>query len=172
MTTLEQAALVATVGAILAYPLVMRWLATRVHPSRLRLADLGNELMESPHLSDARKDDVREMLVDAFDWRVMVVVAINLPLAAFGLRRRLKAMSQDRIADPDTRQMWSEFSARFIQSIAAANPLVTVIVLVELMLFLVVLFPLGLIRRLNDLVVDIAARHGSNTHHHQGYGHA
>ena len=43
-------ALTLTLAAIVAHPLVMRFLAARAHPSRLRMAAIGRALVHAPDL--------------------------------------------------------------------------------------------------------------------------
>src|SRR5690349_10988469 len=80
MNATELAGIGAIVLALLSYPLLMRWLAEVAQPTRLRMADLGKELLASPYLDEKQKELVDNWLDDAYDWRFMILFALLMPI--------------------------------------------------------------------------------------------
>ncbi|HYE48892.1 MAG TPA: hypothetical protein VEB20_04830 [Azospirillaceae bacterium] len=112
--------------ALVLYPLVMRWLSAWAQPYRLRMAELGRELLGSPHLDDVTKRMVDSMLDDAFDWTVMPQLLFFLPRFFFRALRGT-AYRGPTIKDEVTRAKMAEFQTCHARAVAAANPLFSAI---------------------------------------------
>ena len=134
-------------GAILlltlvaAYPIIVFLILRAVRPYRLRMADLGRELLQSPHLDEKEKYIVTAMLDDAFSWRVMWGGAFGF---LGSMARAVKANSQTQkqieaattfIAKPHVR----EFAGLHALSTAAANPIGFVVYFLQVLIAMIVL---------------------------------
>lgn len=155
MTTGQTIALVITLAALVLYPVVMRILVDRVQPTRLRMADLGKQLLASTHLPDRLKDVVDGMLDEAFDWRFMLFASFLFPYFVIGRMFRLIAPPKiPKINDLETRKQFHEFLNCHTRATAAANPLFAIILGIEVALLVVVLVPLGMMWHASDMLFE------------------
>lgn len=140
------------VVAAVIYPVVMRVLAQALQPMRLNMADMGNDLLGSPKLTEPQKKQITSMLDDAFEWRFMLVAVLFFP--ALVVRKALGRLPQtplDRVSDKETEKLLDRFMIRLIVSLAAANPICFVILGFE---FVVIVFPAALARKLANRHLD------------------
>src|SRR5262245_1871406 len=115
--TLLQAALL----LLAIYPLAMRGLAAAAEARRVRLAEIGRELLISPFTAPDVKRAVRGLLDAAFDARLPMRLAIRFPAIAAGNWRGEMPI---RISGP-AYAFCAEFARNFLWSAFAATPLVT-----------------------------------------------
>ncbi len=119
MEWIGPAALAAIALISLAPALVLRG----VRRDRMQLAALGRRLLTSPHLTEREKKIVDALLEDAFDWRIMwrimLDVARRLPQTVpDGAQTRHDPDFEAFLAKPDV----AEFLRCFMRSAEAANP--------------------------------------------------
>lgn len=123
----------------LAYPLGM-WLLDRLaHPARLQLADAANRLLNSPDIGPDERRFVESLAERAFSVTAMPMAAVLLPgiighalrKLANGERISHRADSYDRAARRDMVCL----VRNFMISTAAANPLVGLVVFIEIAIF-------------------------------------
>jgi hypothetical protein len=138
-------------AAFLGYLIVLRRLADIVQPYRLQLAELGEKILaEAP--SDARRDQARFYLDNAFSGWVAPGVAMALPVVAVLAPFFSGRFRQDDVPTRDDRTLMLLFSL----SVVAANPLFGMIMAVEALfvaLFVVVISgPSGLAAALAALM--------------------
>lgn len=164
MDATAQIALIVALAAIAAYPFVMRLAAARAHPMRLRMAEVGKTLLTAPRLDETRKEQVDLLLDMAFDWRVMIGLCAALPVAV--VRRRFRGRpARPAPADPETEYAWNDFMSAFTRSVAAANPLFSVVFAIEIAVLVLLLVPFGMAWRAMEIVHDtIACAHRDGTH--------
>lgn len=143
------AATILLVGIAVAvvYPLLMRVILDRVQPLRLKLAELGNQLLESSTLPEAHKRVVVGMLDDAFEWRFMFSALYSFPVFAWTrLRGRRLSDPFAQIRNTDDKDKMLEMTGRFAASVVAANPLVAFVVALE---FAVIALLLSITRKID-----------------------
>lgn len=145
---MEHWELAAVVGIIASYPAVLMVLGRLVHPARLRMAELGGRLLESK-LTEQQKAVIRSTLDDAFDWRVMWLFALALPVCV--VRCRSLRSSLDGIQDADLKADVDTLMSLSMRSAFAASPVAGLIVTVEMTLLAMVLVPFGLVRKLDRI---------------------
>lgn len=151
MTLPQDIAVVAGVCILIGYPIFMRLLAEWSQPSRLRMVDIGNELLANPYVSSEHKKLINSMLDSAYNPAFMVFVAITMPWFGMAKIFRRTKPPHPPITNEDIRQLDSEFCRRFIESVAAANPAFTVLAALEMAALAMVLFPLGQLWRAQDV---------------------
>jgi len=153
MTAHEIAIMAGPITLLLAYPIFMRWLANKVHPSRLRMAALGKRLLASPKLSERQKVAIDRMLDDAFDWRFMLLMSVMIPARAMFARSRDGGCDGCifNVGDDGVAALVREFTDCHIRATAAANPLFAAVVAVEMAVIAAVLWPLGKISKATDI---------------------
>jgi|SRR5579863_895343 len=150
MTTTQTIAVVVGVAMLIGYPIFMRFLAERMQPSRLKMADVGKLLLEHPDLSQDHKKLIRSMLDDAYSPVFMIMLTIVTPvfgpLAALGI-----GPSMPTINNLEARELFDNFTDRYNASISAANPLFSIIAAIEMALLTIVLFPIGQLSRTHSV---------------------
>lgn len=160
MEELSQPQLVGFIGtivALLAYPIVLRVIADRVEPTRQRLDMLGKELLSSPNVSERYKVIVDGMLDDAYDWRLMASVVLRLPIFLFGrLLGFIKPLPLPQLpSDEDARKKLLDFISCHMRSVAAANPICSLIFALEVAVLVIFMVPLGMISRLAEISLKV-----------------
>jgi hypothetical protein len=135
--------LVGFVIAAILYPIGMRALARSAQAERLQLAALGDELLSSPTLSEEGKDIIENMLDDAYNWRVMLLLTVRIPLSSWRIALRHHKNGHLTPAHAETRRKVDCFLMMFIRSVAVANPLAAVICAIEMAVLALLLFPMG-----------------------------
>ena len=119
------------VAAVCTYLVLVRRLADLVQPYRLRLAELGEEMLGSGDLTPGRERQIRFYLDNAFNGWIMTVAALAVPFVAiFGLTASLAGRRPPRVIEQDDRT-----SLLFALSVFAANPLFGTIVAIEIFIF-------------------------------------
>ena len=129
--------------AVFAYPLSLRALASWVHPYRIELAQLGDELLGSPFVSDEDKDNIERVLDDAFNWRVLMLMAVFAVVYVPSFIWNKSNRSWPKIKDEGTRAKFDRFMSLTVRSLAAANPIAALICALELAVLTLLLAPLG-----------------------------
>lgn len=142
--------LAVTAGSLVAYPFVMRGLAEAVQPKRLQLAQVGHELTHHPKVPDKTKQAVDELLDDAFDWKLMVIAAVVLPVTLVRTLVNRHSVNPLPTESNDAADKFGRFSALFTLSAAVANPLFSVVVALELILAGFVIAPLMGAKTMSD----------------------
>jgi hypothetical protein len=150
MSASQEIAILIGVAALVGYPIVMRVLAERLQPSRLRMLDVGKLLLAHASVPAEHKHIIDSMLRDAYNPTVMILVAITMPYYVI-LRVVGKIKAPPRISDVEARQMDDDFCRLFIVSIAAANPIFSVIVGLEIGILSLILFPLGKLSKTQEI---------------------
>jgi len=149
----------------------MRFLANRVEPYRQRMAVLGRSLLASPKLSGRHKEIVDATIDEAYSWRFMALIVVKLPVYVIG--RQLGMLQPVKvpgpIVDAKTSAEYNEYMACLLRSTAAANPLCTVVLALEMCVLLLCLLPIGMIDRLAETLtkaIVYTEMHGHNSNHH------
>lgn len=150
MSFAQEVAITVGAAALIGYPIVMRWLAEKAQPSRLRMLEVGKELLLHPAVPAEHKRMIDSMLDDAYNPSLMILIAVIMPCYAF-LKLMRKAKTLPKIEDLSARRLCEEFSSRFIVAIAAANPAFALIAALEIAVVAIILFPFGQLRRAQDL---------------------
>jgi hypothetical protein len=99
--TMAKIIIIVFAACAVAYPLVMRLIATKMQPYRLALAAHGNELLLSDVLSGEQKTILRSMLEDAFNWRVMIIAFVCIPVVVVMQMMSFAAAHPPRAASAD-----------------------------------------------------------------------
>jgi len=131
------------VVAIAVYPLAMRVLATKVQPTRLKMAELGNKLVKSDTITPSQRFVLGSMMRDAYDFRIAFALAIGFPVFVFGIIFGLVNVEEHSF--PDTED-FKKFNSMHSLSIATANPLCFALFVAEMMVFAPILVPLFVFR--------------------------
>jgi hypothetical protein len=129
----------ALIALAFGYPLWMRVNLERVRPARVRLVELGGEMLESPKYTKEQKILITDLLEEALDWRFMAKSAMSLP------RLIVKILVRGMPSDPELDAMTKDDKFRELvdlhfRSASAANPICAFVVRTELalgMLFIV-----------------------------------
>lgn len=148
----------------LGYVVLLRYLARRAHPARMRMAELGHVLLGSDAMSERLKVIVNAMLDDAYDPNFMMYAAWNMPQALLWIKRRPADWLND-VKDQAVRHQLDEFLSCHMKATAAANPVFTVVVAIELAIAVMVLLPYGLLRRLPEALLTTAVRADKQLRH-------
>lgn len=151
MTLGAQIALATVIVALLVYPLITSGLARAVQPLRLRMADLGCELLASPHISERDKNVIDGMLADAYRWRTLAEFVVFLPVYMVQMRRR--RVPKIVIEDAETRKKFREFMSLHLTSAIAANPVFAFLLVIELFFVIVFLLCLGSLLKISDVLI-------------------
>jgi len=119
----------AGVAIAILYPIAMRLIAEAIQPMRLRMADLGVEVLQTGGLNEVQKKLIKSMLDDAFDWRFMIFAALCVPIVVIrrGLGFRLNTPF-DEMDRADTVESIKSIQLMHLASVAAANPLFAAVV--------------------------------------------
>lgn len=154
-----------------AYPIIMRLLADWAQPKRLRMADLGNELLNNEALATSHRGFVNSMLTDAFDPRVAVVLTFALPVFVIG--KFFDLISEPAFDDlgMEEKKKLNQLSALHTRSVLAANPIFFIIMALELVILTAILVPFKLFKGSLDFgnSIDLnayAAAHGKRFINH------
>jgi hypothetical protein len=135
LTTYSKVLFAAVLLLFLIYPVVMWELAIALRSKRLRVAELGRELLVSPFVKQRDKEIVHYMLDRTFDWKFSILTAVCFPLG-FGagwFRSDLRPMSYGYGVAAG---MFGEFIRCYMISMLAANPIFGGISCVEVVAFL------------------------------------
>ena len=127
-----QLGIVAILGAFALYPFVMRGLANSVQSKRLDMAKLGVELLSRGTLNPKQRRLVGSMLKDAYDFRVALLMAVAVPVFAFKMligQIDVAEVSEQAIPGPE----FDRLANCHVLSVAAANPILFVICVVEIL---------------------------------------
>ncbi len=118
------------------YPLAMRWSLLRVHPSRLKMLEIGKELLKSDDLKEIQKKIIRSMMGDALDWTQMYLIVFFLPIY---LIQKKRLPSPDIVStNKNISDKYGEFLQLYGKSIIAANPIVFCVFILEVFLLLLI----------------------------------
>ena len=141
---------------VFGYPLVMRVIDHAMARTREQIVGLATVLLQSDRLDMKRKHRIQK-LVEIHDsgWP-MVSVVLRFPLVAlgraFGANRTDAAFLE--IADEDTRDQIRELDDLFLKSVVSANPILSVVLALEVLVLFPVLVFARLWRTLPDDIVD------------------
>jgi len=146
----------AAIGLVFVYPIVHVLLFRRMHPLRMRLLDLGDDLLDSNLLSDREARIVYRAMVDMCNWKVAVFFALAVPVY---LVRQVFTLKRSDVSlqnySAETREKFSVFMRLFLTSIMAACPIAAVLIVLELMIILPVLFLMGRLQKLTTFQMTI-----------------
>lgn len=118
------------------YPLAMRWSLLRVHPSRMKMLEIGKELLKSDDLEEIQKKIIRSMMRDALDWKQMYLIVFFLPIY---LIQKKRFPSPDIVStNKNFSDKYGEFLHLYGKSIIAANPIVFCVFIFEVFLLLLI----------------------------------
>lgn len=138
-------------AAIIAYAALKAVFAKLAHPLRIEMANLGGELMEKSDINDGDRKVITRMLDRAFDWDVIIETCLIFPLFLLrSFKKRDGETVDDRCNDcsmppwvrpgvsPETAEMSKKFIDLHIISALAANPVFSVVLVIELVIALIV----------------------------------
>ena len=124
-------ALLLAAFAVMAYTLLVKRLAEWVQPTRLRMADLGRDMLQT-NLPDGEHRAIQGMLDDAFSARPAVVMALLLPfILGYYITRRVLRLPV--VSGPPLTREWSKLMDMFVISALAANPFFALIIFIEVL---------------------------------------
>ncbi len=120
-------------GAFL-YPLMMRFFLKKAHLTRLKMIEIGNELLISNKISDSQKKMIRSSMRASFSWWPMALVVFIMPfyLMKNGLTKNVVRIP----SDPELEKAYALFQECQGKSIMAANPIFSIIAFLEILVFL------------------------------------
>lgn len=123
------------VGA-LCYPLIMRFLLEKLHPSRLQMIKFGNDLLRSEKLTTHQMDMIRSSMQASFSWWPMALVIFIMPfyLMKNGLTKNGNGVKFP--GDHELEQKYALFQEYQGKSIMAANPIFSLIAIIEVLIYL------------------------------------
>ncbi len=122
---------------VVGYMLLLRRLADVVQPIRLDIAEVGEKLLASS-ISERRKAQVAFYLDNAFNGLVLPLACLLLP--AFFIVALIKIVTKSKWEYPTVGNDERKISGLFTISVAAANPVFALVFLLELVIFMPVLF--------------------------------
>lgn len=144
-------------GAVVAYPIIMRILAILAQPKRLEMARIAKLLMESPKIDPANRKIVLIAIEDAFDPKLAIVLAFIFPAYVFLRIIRHSSIVVEKV-HPSLKDDMDKFSNLHMISVAAANPLFFLIIIVESMIAGLFVFPIALVTGRRDKSDAIGTR--------------
>ena len=169
LTGTAMAGIVLAVSLLVIYPILMRVLLNWIEPTRMRFDSLAKELLASHHVSEELKQLIDRMMDDIYEWRTMAILTVKFPALLFGrLFGLVEPVKLPKLPDDkETTQKFAELVACHIRSSAAANPIFTVIFMLEYALLAMVLVPLGMLSRLADFSIKLIVyfERNHNFHH-------
>lgn len=139
--------LIAAIGLLFLYPFFVRQLIRYVEPTRQRLFELADELENDPRVHEDDRRMLAKVRRDALSpWPMVWAMVIVPKFVTFDVFR----LGDDgpKTTDPVLQAKLSKAAGLAIQSIAAANPVCTVIVGLELLIIFVVVVLVGAPRHL------------------------
>lgn len=142
-------------AAVLAYPIASMLLLRWVRPKRMRLAEVGREILQSPEFNEDEKALVTRMLDDAFCWRQMAAIVWHYPgVLAFMIRTAAegKGEEDDGTASFLDKPRATEFVRLHQKSLAAANPIAFAFYYLEVVLTMAIIQSASTGRRMGDSV--------------------
>jgi hypothetical protein len=141
------------------YPVAMRLLLETAQPMRLKLAALGNELLDEPALSEKQRNLIMGMMDDAWDWRFMLFSLIAAPRFAWRLLvKRSLPNPFHQFSDPVVRSKVEKIAGYFALSTGAANPLAFAVFVFEFLLLAILLRAFRAFGEDSDRMGDAARR--------------
>jgi hypothetical protein len=122
-------------GAFL-YPVIMRLLLKKTHHTRLRMIEIGNELLSSDRISDSQKKMIRSSMRASFSWWPMALVVFIMPfyLLKNGLTKNVVRIPND----PDLERKYALFQECQGKSLMVANPIFSIIAILEVSVYLMI----------------------------------
>lgn len=153
---------------VLAYPILSIALLRWIRPKRMRLADLGREILQSPEFNEDEKALVTSMLRDAFCWRSMLSIVWHFPGIFASMVRPVADGSAD-VVQESRKFLDNPKAVEFVRlhqaSMAAANPIAFALYWAEVVFTMILLrsvsagFRFGL-----SAAVNTAPREGGGAH--------
>lgn len=144
------------VVAFIAYPIIVSVLSKLVQPTRLKMADLANEILSSDKLDNDQREMIQGRVNDAYSSRFMFAMVILMP--PFVLGRIFNFIRAPKtpydVDDLDLRGKILELEGLHTRATAAANPICAVILAIEVAILVAALVPLGMIRRAITLLME------------------
>jgi hypothetical protein len=144
-------------GAIVAYPIIMRVLAILVQPKRLEMARIAKLLLESPNIDSIHHKMVRIAMEDAFDPKLAITLAFIFPWYVFLKAIKHSSTLIEKI-HPCLRDDMEKFSNLHMLSVGAANPVFFVLLILESMLAGFFVFPIAFVTGRRDKSDAISTR--------------
>lgn len=137
------------VGIVLTYPIFMRIVAQKMQPKRLEMARLGNLLLKREDLEDDHRHIIKMMLADAFDAKPVIMLVCVFPVFAFkGFRKHTSTPSTSIPLNIATDM--KRFKTLHLVSLFAANPLFSIILLIEIMIIAAIFTPIAILAGNSD----------------------
>lgn len=156
--------------AVLAYPIASMLLLRWVRPKRMRLADLGREILQSPEFTESEKVLVSQMLADAFCWKQMVAIVWHYPsVLASMIRDATENSGRDAVETTSflDKPRATEFVRLHQNSLAAANPIAFGLYWIEVVLTMIIIQSASTGRRMGDSV-SVRVQPGQHPDAHNG----
>lgn len=141
--------------------LIYRYALLKImQPYRMRLADLGVKLLNSPSLGEDEKNLVDSMLDDAFNWRAAPALILSVPGYMF-----MRATTADYEVSPAVKSLRDnessdEFVDVYVKCIFGSNPIMSLVLLIVLLVPLIIALTVrvGVKRFINTFETDILTR--------------
>lgn len=150
MNFAQEIAIIAGVCLLVGYPILMRVFAQGLQSSRLRMLEIGKELLAHQAVPEEHKNLINSMLDDAYNPAIMILISMVMP---YYIIKNIshRTHSPPPIEDKDAQRLHGEFCRRFVTAIAAANPAFTLVAALEMALLAMALFPFGQLWRTQDV---------------------
>lgn len=116
------------------YPVLMRFFLKKTHQTRLKMIEIGNELLRSDKISDSQKNMIRSSMRSSFSWWPMALVVFIMPFYLFknGLTKNVVRIQ----GDPELEKKYALFQEYQGKSIMAANPIFSIFAFLEVLTYL------------------------------------
>lgn len=116
------------------YPVLMRFSLKKNHQTRLKMIEIGNELLHSNKLSNSQKKMIRSAIRSSFSWWPMALVVFIMPfyLVKNGLTKNVVRIQ----GDSELEKKYALFQEYQGKSIMAANPIFSIFAFLEVLGYL------------------------------------
>lgn len=135
-------AVLITASALAVYSFLHYRLQIAAQPLRLGIAARGERLLASPHLNDAQKTTVEDMLNSAYSGWMAIVFCIMLPLMtlyySFNKTALAASLRVDQVPHQETRDQCNQLKFRYMLSLMAGNMLFGALLVVEIVVMALV----------------------------------
>lgn len=115
---------------------MMRFFLEKSHETRLRMIQIGNELLHSDKVSDSRKKVIKSSMKASFSWWPMTLIVFTMPF--FLMKNGLAKNAVHFANDSELEKKYALFQDCHGKSLMAANPIFSVIAILEIIIFLLV----------------------------------
>jgi hypothetical protein len=129
-------------AAFLLYVILKNRLVALAHPLRMRLADLGRDLLAEPSLDDASRARVQFQLDHAYNGYIAWAFVVSFPVAA--VRSLIDSFTGKKNEDSSSfKSDLTAITTLATLSVFATSPIAAVLFIAEMAIFAVLWIPVG-----------------------------